>query len=51
MLNLMVAFNLCRSIGCTNRRTFDVDDIAEMEQNGTFEGVILHEMGHVIGTG
>ncbi|CAB1103880.1 unnamed protein product [Ectocarpus sp. CCAP 1310/34] len=32
-------------------RTFDIDDIAEMERQGTFEGVILHEMGHVIGTG
>ena len=30
---------------------FDIDDIATMEEDGTFEGVILHEMGHVIGVG
>ena len=30
---------------------FDIDDIASMEADGTFEGVILHEMGHVIGVG
>ncbi len=32
-------------------RTFDIEDIAQMEEYGTFESVILHEMGHVIGTG
>ena len=31
--------------------TFDIDDIANLENQGTFEGVILHEMGHVIGVG
>jgi len=30
---------------------FDTADIAAMEQAGTFEGVILHEMGHAIGVG
>ena len=30
---------------------FDIDDIAYMEDRGIFEGVILHEMGHVIGVG
>ena len=30
---------------------FDIDDTANMEADGTFEGVILHEMGHVIGVG
>ena len=30
---------------------FDIDDIATMEAQGIFEGVIVHEMGHVIGVG
>jgi hypothetical protein len=30
---------------------FDVADIATMESAGTFEGVIRHEMGHVLGIG
>lgn len=30
---------------------FDVDDIRSLEENGTFESIILHEMGHVIGIG
>lgn len=31
--------------------TFDIDDIASMESGGYFEGVIQHEMGHVVGVG
>jgi hypothetical protein len=30
---------------------FDVADMAEMEGDGTLPGVILHEMGHVLGIG
>ena len=30
---------------------FDIDDVADMESSGEFEGVILHEMGHVLGVG
>jgi hypothetical protein len=30
---------------------FDSADVARMQQNGTFTGVILHEMGHVLGLG
>lgn len=30
---------------------FDSADVASMESNGTFTGVILHEMGHVLGIG
>ncbi|HVG44706.1 MAG TPA: leishmanolysin-related zinc metalloendopeptidase [Longimicrobium sp.] len=30
---------------------FDAADMANMESNGTFEGVIRHEMGHVLGIG
>ncbi|MEY3456985.1 MAG: hypothetical protein RL215_142, partial [Planctomycetota bacterium] len=30
---------------------FDIADIQEMERNGTFRDVILHEMGHVLGIG
>ncbi|CBJ33994.1 putative zinc metalloendopeptidase [Ectocarpus siliculosus] len=44
-------YNDCRGISYSGEMTFDIDDIAEMERQGTFEGVILHEMGHVIGTG
>ena len=35
-------------IGCMQ---FDVDDVAGLEAEGTFDEVILHEMGHVIGIG
>lgn len=31
--------------------TFDIEDIDSMESAGTFEGVVLHEMGHAIGIG
>lgn len=30
---------------------FDIADIVILEADGTFEGVIEHEMGHVIGIG
>ncbi|CAN0530488.1 unnamed protein product, partial [Laminaria digitata] len=41
----------CRTISLTGVMRFDIDDIASMEERGIFEGVILHEMGHVIGVG
>ncbi|CAN0028972.1 unnamed protein product [Pylaiella littoralis] len=41
----------CRGISYAGEMTFDIDDIAVLEQEGTFGGVILHEMGHVIGSG
>lgn len=31
--------------------TFDSSDLAQMEQNGTLNDVIAHEMGHVLGSG
>jgi hypothetical protein len=31
--------------------TFDADDIASLEADGTLTAVILHEMGHVLGIG
>jgi hypothetical protein len=31
--------------------SFDTADLAEMQENGTLEDVITHEMGHVIGVG
>lgn len=31
--------------------TFDTSDTANLELNGSFGGVILHEMGHVLGIG
>ncbi|MBI0445299.1 Ig-like domain-containing protein [Deinococcus sp. DB0503] len=30
---------------------FDSADLADMEANGTLQGVVLHEMGHVLGIG
>jgi hypothetical protein len=30
---------------------FDVADVANLEANGRFESVVLHEMGHVLGIG
>jgi hypothetical protein len=35
----------------TGRMRFDVADVANLESNGAFEAVILHEMGHVLGIG
>lgn len=31
--------------------SFDTADLSQMEQNGTLEDVIVHEMGHVLGIG
>ena len=44
-------WNSCPSISLLGAMRFDIDDIDGMEEDGTFEGVILHEMGHVIGIG
>ncbi|CAM9658580.1 unnamed protein product, partial [Laminaria digitata] len=44
-------WNSCRTISFEGAMTFDIDDITDLENQGTFEGVILHEMGHVIGIG
>eukprot|EP00904_Undaria_pinnatifida_P013079 jgi/Undpi1/8901/HiC_scaffold_25.g11363.m1 len=44
-------WNSCNTISLLGAMTFDIDDIENMEDNGTFEGVIQHEMGHVIGVG
>eukprot|EP00904_Undaria_pinnatifida_P006370 jgi/Undpi1/2863/HiC_scaffold_14.g06240.m1 len=44
-------WNACNTISLLGAMRFDIDDIADMEDNGTFEGVIQHEMGHVIGVG
>ncbi|CAN0364935.1 unnamed protein product, partial [Scytosiphon promiscuus] len=41
----------CNTVSAEGKMRFDVDDIANMEADGSFEGVILHEMGHVIGVG
>ena len=41
----------CKTISLTGQMRFDIADIADLEADGTFEGVILHEMGHVIGVG
>lgn len=35
----------------TGSMRFDIDDISAMEAGNYFEGVIQHEMGHVIGVG
>ena len=41
----------CPTISLTGAMTFDVHDIGQLESEGLFEGVILHEMGHEIGVG
>lgn len=41
----------CPTISFTGQMEFDIDDIAMLESQDVFEGVILHEMGHVIGVG
>lgn len=41
----------CPSISVSGEMVFDIDDIADLEADGIFEGVILHEMGHCIGIG
>lgn len=35
----------------TGLMEFDIDDLRNMENDGTLEGVITHEMGHVLGLG
>ncbi len=40
-----------RGLPITGEMRFDSADVAAMVSNGTFTGVILHEMGHVIGIG
>ncbi|CAM9592507.1 unnamed protein product, partial [Laminaria digitata] len=44
-------WSACRTISFLGTMRFDIDDIANLERDGIFEGVILHEMGHVIGVG
>lgn len=41
----------CQAIAYSGSMQFDLADIYGMELDGSFEGVILHEMGHVIGIG
>lgn len=41
----------CPTISTVGDMTFDSADIAFMEEIGVFEGVVMHEMGHVIGVG
>eukprot|EP00904_Undaria_pinnatifida_P013083 jgi/Undpi1/8905/HiC_scaffold_25.g11367.m1 len=41
----------CPTITAEGEMIFDIDDMDGMEEDGTLEGVILHEMGHVIGIG
>jgi hypothetical protein len=40
-----------RNIPCLGIMRFDTADMDDMEQNGTLDGVILHEMAHVVGFG
>ncbi|CAN0374069.1 unnamed protein product, partial [Laminaria digitata] len=44
-------WSACPTISLEGNMRFDIADIAGMESDGSFEGVILHEMGHVIGVG
>lgn len=42
---------MLQTISATGDMTFDIADLSRLEVAGTFEGVIVHEMGHVIGVG
>ncbi|CAN0069713.1 unnamed protein product, partial [Laminaria digitata] len=44
-------WSCCNTISLEADMRFDIADISSMEAAGIFEGVILHEMGHVIGVG
>lgn len=44
-------WNDCQTISYRGMMDFDISDITDMENQGTLEGVIMHEMGHVIGVG
>ena len=41
----------CPTVSLEGVMTFDIADVEILEDLGIFEGVILHEMGHVIGIG
>lgn len=41
----------CRAVSAIGTMRFDMADVAVMEADGIFEGVTMHEMGHVIGIG
>ena len=41
----------CPTVSLTGVMTFDIFDIDALEEGGGLEGVVLHEMGHVIGVG
>lgn len=41
----------CSAVSATGTLKFDMADVAVMEADGIFEGVVMHEMGHVIGIG
>ena len=41
----------CQTVSYTGEMTFDIFDIDSVEEVGILEGLILHEMGHVIGVG
>ncbi|CAN0274575.1 unnamed protein product [Laminaria digitata] len=41
----------CPTVSLLGAMKFDIADIEDLERQGMLEGVILHEMGHVIGVG
>lgn len=41
----------CPTISVSGYMEFDEDDINNMVQQGLFEPVVIHEIGHVIGIG
>lgn len=40
-----------QTISAAGEIRLDIDDVELLEQQGIFDRVILHEMGHVIGIG
>eukprot|EP00752_Nemacystus_decipiens_P014212 g12641.t1 len=41
----------CEGISYYGFMRFDIDDVERLETDGTLFGIVLHEMGHVIGIG
>ena len=41
----------CPVVPVEGSRIFDSADVGNLEAEGTFDDVILHEMGHVVGVG
>lgn len=43
--------NDCPTISISGFMEFDIDDVDDLVSGGTFEAVVIHEIGHIIGIG